>query len=86
MCVSAFPSAFSADGALFATGGESGVVTVWDVALHQPAYQFTISDTAPTSITWSPDSKHIGGAFSLITLAFPLSSCPPSCSLLDKSG
>ena len=61
----AFLSAYSPDGSLFATASDSGVVTVWDVALHEPAYEFTLPSTFPTAIAWSSDTMHIGGAHPL---------------------
>ena len=49
--------AFSADGKLLASGGESGRVTLWSVATGEQVWSERVADSTVMSVAFSPDGK-----------------------------
>ena len=58
-----YTTAASPDGKLFATGGERGVVTMYDTRTHRPVRRYTLKEGLIQSLAFSPDSRtlFVGG-------------------------
>jgi WD40 repeat protein len=60
--------AFSPDGTEFATGGQDGVVRLWDTATGQQTWQLTGHTHVVRAIAWSPDGTTIASTADSIRL------------------